>query len=378
MKKPVVILLSILLAVAVIGSLLIYQQYSDTKEALLGNERKLSDFNEKIAQLEQKNSALRKRVHEGLKHVEELQRARRRISELENSMESHSKEMASSDAMVTEIREQLEKSELYVSQLRGEIEKGESEVESLRSQLSDLRKQNDEATVLMEQIKSKHEKVVSELNQEIRKTDLRVAELESKLKEAKSEANILKDEIKEGERRIQSLEQRISKLFGEKNLLKTQMDQLKSTHGSMLSELKNEVKNKEVTIEELEDKLTITFVDRILFEFGKANISPEGREILTRVGKILKNVKDKKIRVVGHTDNVAIMKEYRHKFPSNWELSAARAAAVVRHFQKEIGIDPENLEAVGHSFYDPVATNETEEGRAQNRRVNIVIAPKIE
>jgi chemotaxis protein MotB len=72
------------------------------------------------------------------------------------------------------------------------------------------------------------------------------------------------------------------------------------------------------------------------------------------------------------------MKEYRHKFPSNWELSAARAAAVVRHFQKEIGIDPENLEAVGHSFYDPVATNETEEGRAQNRRVNIVIAPKIE
>jgi chromosome segregation ATPase len=252
MKKPVVILLSILLAIAVIALLLIYRQHRDTKEALLANERKLSDLNGKIAQLQHENSALRERVHEGLKDVEELQRARRRISELENSMESHSKEMASSDAMVTEIREQLEKSELYVSQLRGEIEKGESEVESLRSQLSDLRKQNDEAAVLMEQIKSKHEKVVSELNQEIRKTDHRVADLESKLKEAKSEANILKDEIKEGERRIRNLEQRISKLFGEKNLLKTQMDQLKSTHASMLSELKNEVKNKEVTIEELE------------------------------------------------------------------------------------------------------------------------------
>jgi chemotaxis protein MotB len=251
-------------------------------------------------------------------------------------------------------------------------------VENLRSQLSDLRKQNDEGTALMEQIKSKHEKVVAEVNQEIRKRDLRVAELESKLKEAKSEADILKDEIKEGERRIERLEQRIIKLSGEKNLLKTQMDQLKSAHASMLSELKNEVKNKEVTIEELEDKLTIAFVDRILFEFGKANISPEGREILTRVGKILKDIKDKKIRVVGHTDNVAIMKEYRYKFPSNWELSAARAAAVVRHFQKEIGIDPENLEAVGRSFYDPVATNETKEGRSQNRRVNIVIAPKIE
>jgi chemotaxis protein MotB len=366
------------LAVAVVALLLIYRQYSYTKEALSGNERKLFDFTEKIAQLEQKNSALREQVHEGLKHVEELQRARRRISELENSMESFSKEIASSDAMVTEIREQFENSELYVSHLRGEIEKGESEVENLRSQISDLRKQNDEATALMEQIKSKHEKVVSEVNQEIRKRDLRVAELESKLKEAKSEADILKDKIKEGERRIERLEQRILKLFGEKTLLKTQMDQLKSTHVSMLSELKNEVKNKEVTIEELEDKLTITFVDRILFQFGKANISPEGREILTRVGKILKDVKDKKIRVVGHTDNVPIMKEYRYKFPSNWELSAARAAAVVRQFQKEIGIDPENLEAVGRSFYEPIANNQTEEGRAQNRRVNIIIAPKID
>lgn len=378
MKKPVVILLSILLAVAVVTLLLIYRQYSDTKEAFLGNERKLSDFNEKIALLEQKNSALRERVQEGLKHVEELQRAKRRISELENREESSSKEIASSHARVTEIREQLENSELHVSQLRGEIEKGESEVENLRSQLSDLRKQKDEALVMMEQIKSTHEKVISEVDQEIRKRDLRVAELESKLKEAQSEADILKGEMKEGERRTERLEQRISKLIGEKNLLKTQMDQLKFTHASMLSELKNEVKNKEVTIEELEDKLTITFVDHLLFEFGKANISPEGREILTRVGKILKDVKDKKIRVVGHTDNVAIMNEYRYKFPSNWELSAARAAAVVRHFQKEIGIDPENLEAVGRSFYDPVATNETEEGRSQNRRVNIVIAPKIE
>ena len=156
------------------------------------------------------------------------------------------------------------------------------------------------------------------------------------------------------------------------------MDQLRSTHASMVSELEDEVRKKEVTIEELENKLTITFVDHVLFDFGKANISPEGGEILTRVGKILKNVNDKRIRVVGHTDNVPIMKEYRYKFPSNWELSAARAAAVVRHFQNEIGIYPENLEAVGRSFYVSVATNETEEGRAQNRRVEIIISPQLQ
>ena len=72
------------------------------------------------------------------------------------------------------------------------------------------------------------------------------------------------------------------------------------------------------------------------------------------------------------------MESYRYRFPSNWDLSAARAAAVVRLFQNEIGLDPKHLEAVGRSYYDPVASNDTAEGRAQNRRVNIIIAPLLE
>ena len=146
----------------------------------------------------------------------------------------------------------------------------------------------------------------------------------------------------------------------------------------MVSELEKQIQNKEVTIKSLEDKVSISFVDRILFDFGKASISPEGRKILTKVGNILKNVQDKQIRVVGHTDNVPISEEFKWKFPSNWELSAARAAAVIRHFQEKTGIGPENMEAVGRSFYDPIASNETRVGRAQNRRVNIIIAPRIQ
>lgn len=156
------------------------------------------------------------------------------------------------------------------------------------------------------------------------------------------------------------------------------MDQLQSTHNAIVLELKNQIQNKEVTISELEDKLSITFVDRVLFHFGKATITPEGGELLTKVGNILKNVQNRRIRVIGHTDNIPIMDAYRYKFPSNWELSAARAASVVRHFQKEIGLNPKNLEAVGRSFYDPIASNETEKGRAKNRRVKIIIAPQID
>jgi chemotaxis protein MotB len=219
---------------------------------------------------------------------------------------------------------------------------------------------------------------IHECNQEIHERDLQIAKIKNSLEKAESSVAVLREEIKENEVWRKNLEQRIQDLFGERTLLSEQMNQLQSTYESMVSELKDEIKKKEVTIEGLEDKLSITFVDHILFEFAKADISPEGTQVLSRIGRILKQVKDKEIRVIGHTDNVPITKGYQHKFPSNWELSAARAAAVVRYMQIEIGLDPENLEAVGRSYYEPRASNETDEGRRMNRRVNIIIAPKIE
>lgn len=86
--------------------------------------------------------------------------------------------------------------------------------------------------------------------------------------------------------------------------------------------------------------------------------------------------KTKEIIVVGHSDDVPIARDYRYKYRSNWELSAARAAAVVRYFQKHAGIDPADMEAVGKAFYQPAANNSSKEGGALNRRVEIIIAVK--
>jgi chemotaxis protein MotB len=153
---------------------------------------------------------------------------------------------------------------------------------------------------------------------------------------------------------------------------------LKSTYETLISDLKKQIENKEVTIKTLEEKISVSFVNRILFDFGKTTIAPEGRKILAKVGDILKNVQNRKIRVIGHTDNIHISKDFQNKFPSNWELSAARASAVIRYFQTNKEIDPRNMEAMGRAFYEPIASNETEEGRSQNRRVEIIIAPKEE
>ena len=225
-------------------------------------------------------------------------------------------------------------------------------------------------------MKSSHKATITGLNEEIQNRESTILDLREQLKDADSRVLSLKEEIGQDQTKIEKLEHSLSDLHTQRTQLKARLDELQSTHDAIVSNLKNEIQNKEVTIGKLEEKLSITFVDRILFASGKAIITPEGKRVLTKVGNVLKNIEARQIRVVGHTDNKPIVPEYRHKYPSNWELSAARAAAVVHYFQESIGLDPGDMEAVGRSFYEPIASNFTEEGRAQNRRVNIIIGPR--
>ena len=97
--------------------------------------------------------------------------------------------------------------------------------------------------------------------------------------------------------------------------------------------------------------------------------------MLRVLAKSLKETKNQNIVIEGHTDNVSLTANLMKRFPSNWELSTARASAVAHFFQEERGIDPQRLSARGYSFYRPVAPNDTEEGRRQNRRIEIVLGP---
>jgi chemotaxis protein MotB len=139
--------------------------------------------------------------------------------------------------------------------------------------------------------------------------------------------------------------------------------------------MKSEISKGQVTISELKGKLTVNMVDSILFDSGKAEVKEGGLEILGRVISILKDVTDKSIRIEGHTDNVQIVGGLARRYPTNWELSAARAINVARHLQDQ-GIDPGQLAAVAYGEWKPVATNDTAEGKAKNRRIEIVLAPK--
>jgi chemotaxis protein MotB len=173
----------------------------------------------------------------------------------------------------------------------------------------------------------------------------------------------------------QELNKKVLEIWNTKKQKQEEIEQVKSTKDSLISEMEKEIKNNQIQITQLADKLQVSIVDKILFPSGKAEITSEGLKVLERVGNILKKSKNKIIRVEGHTDNVPITSHLKSRFSTNWELSTARATTVVRFLQEKVKIDPEQLEAVGLGEYHPIASNDTDEERAQNRRIEIALLP---
>jgi len=153
------------------------------------------------------------------------------------------------------------------------------------------------------------------------------------------------------------------------------ISELDRTRREIETSLKEQIAQKDVKIEEIEGMLKVTFVDKILFDSGSTKIKEKGKEILMTLAESLVADTDNTIVVEGHTDNVDIRWPLRERFPSNWELSTARAASVVRFLQEQANIKPERLTASGYSFHRPIAANDTEETRSQNRRIEIILVP---
>ncbi len=143
----------------------------------------------------------------------------------------------------------------------------------------------------------------------------------------------------------------------------------------LITSLKQEIATGQIKITQLASRTTIRLKDNILFDSGEASIKPSGLAVLKKIGKTLQTIRDKRIQVEGHTDSRPLRWEYREKFPTNWELSAARAAIIVRYLIDNVGIDATRLSAVGYGLYQPVASNDSPEGQQANRRVEFALLP---
>jgi chemotaxis protein MotB len=178
-------------------------------------------------------------------------------------------------------------------------------------------------------------------------------------------------EIEARDQTIANLEQQIGVLEQEVGSARQRADRLNEDLQSALGTLQEKEK---LSLSTDKDRATITMPDAVTFASGSANLTSEGKMIIDKVWEVLNRYPDRKILVEGHTDNVPIAPQYQHRFRSNWELSAARALAVVHYVRGKFEADPKRLAAVGCGEHQPVADNSTDGGRRKNRRVVIVVA----
>lgn len=208
-----------------------------------------------------------------------------------------------------------------------------------------------------------------------RKLTTSQAELDAK----KARVDILESTIDEIQRRASNLseakarvEAEKMKLLEEKRRKEEELKKKEEEFRELRESLQQEIKNKEIVITELKGMLTVNMMDKILFDSGKSEIKPDGKRVLDKIAKtFLNRYPEREIRVEGHTDNVP----FKGSVINNWDLSTERAIAAVRHLQEHASVSPSRLAAVGYAFYRPIDTNDTPEGRARNRRIEIIVMP---
>ncbi len=132
---------------------------------------------------------------------------------------------------------------------------------------------------------------------------------------------------------------------------------------------------RDVNVKVLKGVVYISLADNMLFKSGSYQISPRAMDILSKIAKIIKDYRDYDVLVEGNTDNVPIS---RPNIRNNWDLSALRASSVVQVLQDDFGVDPSRLTAGGRGEYNPIASNDTAEGRQLNRRTQIIITPNLD
>ncbi len=272
----------------------------------------------------------------------------------------------------------LKETHLRIQSLQKEIQKTadinsllKNQISILQLQLNNYQNKTLNYASTIEEKESLLKQIVSNLNNCL----VNSKDVEASLQTAQSQVINLKGMVEQARAEQVIMGKQLSNLESEKAEMALKLTEVKKTFDTLIRELHDKIETKEAVIKDYDKKFSVTFIDRVLFYSGKAAITTAGQDVLKKTGDILSKMRFGVIRIAGHTDNVRIRRGWRGRFPTNWELSSARAAAVARFFQKENNISPEKMEVVGFGSHRPIASNTTREGRAKNRRVEITIAP---
>ena len=294
-------------------------------------KKELESYSKKLESIEKENSGLTEKIST-------LSPEAAQVPSLKKDLDESSKSLANLTKKISELEQKRNIYEQKILVLENELNNANDDVKSLRGENLTLKKDFDAAN-----------DALLKLQTELNGFEEDNQKMANAIKEKDAELNRLHKESQE------------------------QIESLNSENLEIKKRFEHEVKETQVRLKEVEGKMVISFIDKILFDSGKADVKGSAKNALHEVANIIKNFPNRQVVIEGHTDSDPIL---TWEFSSNWELSVARATKVLRYLIDKEGVPPQQLSVAGYSEYRPVDTNQTSEGRSSNRRVEIVIQPE--
>ncbi|MEP6845688.1 MAG: OmpA family protein [Panacibacter sp.] len=211
---------------------------------------------------------------------------------------------------------------------------------------------------------------VSDLQQKIADNQKLIADLKSQNDQLSSTVSGTKTQLTKSEQELENQQKKLQQLQDLLDQQKRKSDELKKKMTDALSGFSAS----DLTVTQKNGKVYVSLSENLLFPSGSAAVNAQGKEALGKLAGVLNANPDINVNIEGHTESIPIRKAYE----DNWALSTARATSIVRILVKDYEVDPVRVIASGHSQFDPVESNSTSEGRARNRRTEIILTPKLD
>jgi chemotaxis protein MotB len=329
------------------------------------------------------NKALRNKLDECNGKVEELESE---TSKLKSDVSSLESKVSSLEAERDRLRSQI-------AELESEIATKEAEIEMLQAQLEEAPDPMIVAKTIEQKVQEKEAEIIElemekdELETEIAQTNRELAQTERELAQANKELAELRSENRTMQRQNERLSLQVKDLEAENDELLEVLEVYEGIERESV-ELMDIILERinELLYEEIRDGkvrvfkgtlgIVLDVVSEHMFDVGSVEINEGGRQILGKIGTLLGEIDGYLIGVIGNADSKPIVTpSLKKQFPTNWELSAARGATVVRYFIDVSGVSPTRFISMGLGEFQPIDTNLTIEGRGNNRRVDLVLLP---
>ncbi|SFB81866.1 OmpA family protein [Zunongwangia sp. SCSIO 43204] len=252
-----------------------------------------------------------------------------------------------------------------LAELKSEHESLTAERDKLKSDLASLQSNYDNLKSSYDALEKNSSAAIAENSRQNRDLLAQLEEKEKALAAEQARLEKLEKDLAARSKRVNELEGLIAAKDAKMNALK-----------DAISKALTDFEGKGLTVEQRDGKVYVSMENKLLFNSGSWAVNADGRQAVNQLGNVLAQNPDISVLIEGHTDNVP----YGGNGPlkDNWDLSTKRATAIVQILRNNNNIDPQNLTAAGRGEYAPVASNDTAEGKAKNRRIEVILTPKLD